>query len=389
MSRHIDSLTPAQLCNRDVLLDLFPYLPEADLARAALVCRAWSVPARMSLYDTISFNTKSPRVTQLTWTLRTCPELRKIVRHLTYTSHYGDHEPPDWLALLPEGSLRTFNWGSKTMMICPGVILRLPAVRAVSKLVLHIHPWSETEDVWSAVQDMMHSPSLRSLSVGPFVAKHVSFPSGLRRFSVFAYSYTEQVKQLVMDPNTLLERFDAHIRNSDLCEARALMQDLRQYQTRLKHLTLISSVHWECMQIMEESLCSFPFLETLVCSSAVYASTLIFSLPPTIRSLTMIEGAFALHRSLNFTRVIRRCLASAEGESYQRRLPERITIVDVCMYDWELARPVKWEFAFAHRCMNELAGACTEAGVRLDWVGVKGEEYDHLQPYGIFRPYLV
>ena len=227
----------AQFCNGDVLLDLFPYLSEGDLAHAALVCRTWSAPARMTLYNTIAFDSSSPRATQLAWTLRTRPELRELVRHLIYTSHHGDPEPPDWLALLPEGGLSTLNWGCDGTPGHPGGILYLPAVRAVSKLVLHINPWSKTEDVWNAVQDVMHSPFLRSLSVGPFIATRVSFPSGLRRFSVCTDTYTEQIKRVVTDPNTQLERFDARIDGPGcLRDSHALMQDLRRCQSRLKHL---------------------------------------------------------------------------------------------------------------------------------------------------------
>ena len=387
MSRRSDHPSPGQPCNGDVLLDLFLYLSEGDLAHTALVCRTWSAPAHMTLYNTISFDSSSPRATQLAWTLRTRPELRELVCHLIYTSHHHDPEPPDWLALLPEGSLRTLNWGSDTFIDLPADVFRLPAVRTVSKLVLHINPSSKAEDIWSAIQDMMLNPSLHSLSVGPRVAERVSLPSGLKHFSVFAPAYTEQVKRLVTDPDTQLERFDACIGQRDV---RALMQDLRRCQTRLKHLTFITGVnHWQYTSLMGESLHSFPLLETLVCSSTVCSPDLLLHLPPTVRSLTILARAFARHRCLDFTRAVRDCLAKTERGSSQRRLPESVAIVEVCMRSWQLARPVTQDLAHELQRMDELADVCMAAGTRLDWVGVKDKEFDYLLPYSFYRPYLV
>ena len=378
----------AQSCNGDILLDLFPYLSESDLAHAAVICRAWSAAARISLYNTISFNSKSSRATQLTWTLRTHRQLRELVRHLDYTSHQGDPEPPDWLALLPDGSLRTFIWGSNAIIFRPGDILCLPAVRAVSKLVLHIDPSSKTEGVWSAVQDAAHSPSLLSLSVGPSIAQWISFPSGLKRFSVLDFAYTESIKRLVTDPNTQLERFDAYI-GYPLCNAHAIMQDLCMCQTRLKHLSLITNV--TCQYIpLDKSLRSFPFLETLVCSSAICSLDLLLHLPPTIRSLTVFVRAFA--RDFNFTRAIKDYLASTEAGSCQRRLPETITIVDLTTYSWELAKPAATKYiALGHQRMDDFADVCAAVGIRLDWFGVRemAESDDYLRPYMSSRPYLI
>ena len=381
------SSSAAQSCNGDILLDLFLYLSEGDLAHAALVCRAWSAPARMTLYSTISFDNSSSQATQLACTLHARPELRELIRHLIYISHPGNSEPPDWLALLPEGTLRTLNWGSDIFIVSPADILRSPAVRTVSKLVLHIEPSSKTEDIWSAIQDMMYSPSLHSLSVGPYITERVSFPSGLKHFSVFTYTYTEQVKRLVTDPDTQLERFDAYIGQRDV---RALMQDLRRSQTRLKHLTFITGVnHWQYIPLMEESLHSFPLLETLVCSSAVCLPDLLLHLPLTVRSLTILARAFARQRCLNFTQAVRDRLADAERGPCRRRLPESITIVEVCKRSWQLARPITQDLAHDLQRMDELADVCMAAGIHLDWVGIKDEEYNYLLPYSFYRAYLV
>ena len=143
------------------------------------------------------------------------------------------------------------------------------------------------------------------------------------------------------------------------------------------------------MTLMEESLHSFPYLETLVCSSAVCSSDILLHLPPTVRSLTIIERAFASHRCPDFTKAMRDCLAGTEGRPCQRRLLESIAIVDVYKGRWHLARPVEQSYACEHQRMDKLADVCADAGIDLAWVAGSELEAEYLRPYGVCRPYLV
>lgn len=379
-------MSAAQSCNGDILLQLFSCcdLSTSDLSQAASVCRAWSAPARITLYRSIVFDVDSPRVDQPSSTLYTSSELREAIRHLVYRSHHTAPNPEhvQWLARLPEHSLRTFHLDFRWLSTGNLDILRSPAVRTVPNLILHV--LSRTDDTRDVARSLVsNNPYLRTLSLGWGVRTPLGIPSGarLQRLSVYLEvgDYEVELKRVITDPSTRLERFDVYI-NEQQAEPRglmahALMEDLRRSHTRLtlKHLSFLTHDLTRCYEpLVDESLASFPRLETLACSMPVSSPELLLCLPPSVRSVTRIGFGCAQRRGRVFTKAIKD--RSASRKQGERWLLESLTVVETTIPSECIVRPILKSYLPEQRTMDALADVCGEAGIVFQWVGGWGDE---------------
>ncbi|TBU58139.1 hypothetical protein BD310DRAFT_959103 [Dichomitus squalens] len=103
----------------DILRQVFDEISLlADLAAAALVCRRWTEPAQMALYQRpLSFVlakplSEIPTTTSLfAHTMETCPHLRPLLRDISLIlSSYYTKERTGWLQLIPENTICKFKY---------------------------------------------------------------------------------------------------------------------------------------------------------------------------------------------------------------------------------------------------------------------------------------
>lgn len=347
-------VSAAQSCTGDVLLQLFPSLSQADLARIALVCRSWSAPARITLYSSITFDLLSSRASELARTLRTCPNLRGAIRNLVCKATKEEPEQVDWLALLPEHSLKAFHWESTSLQ--SGEVLLYPAVRTAQRLVIRVI-WLESEAAAEALRSSFCSPWLQSLFTD-YVPERAVFRSGLKKLGIHSRAYCPELRRAVTDPHMQLERLDVDI--LDLRELYALMQDLCVHQRCLKHLTLMTVHGWilQTMPLVEEIINSFPQLETLVCGPVIFTEKIISHLPPTVQSLTCLTYGFTYTFAPYFLREIK------NSRELKGHLPKNFTVV-------QLGPRARQEQSWQHNPaekerVDQLIIACETAGVSFD-----------------------
>ncbi|EKM51293.1 uncharacterized protein PHACADRAFT_263330 [Phanerochaete carnosa HHB-10118-sp] len=338
----------------------------------------------MTLYRSIVFDINSPQLASLTWTLNTCPQLREAIRHLVYKTFSRNLNPGfehlHWLAQLPEHSLRTFHLDYQ-ISFTSGDILRCPAVRTAPTLVLHIDP--QTIDAWEAARSLVRSPYLRSLSVGMRLQAWLQIPASPNMHTLSLHlsraDYRWKFQPVITDPCVRLDRFDVYVRKPVLQPLKTynLMQDLRQYQAGLKHLSFLN-YDWDSLcepALIDESLSSFPRLETLVCSVPVSTPELLMRLPPTVRSVTCMGYRCAELRGEAFTKAVWDHHDSVKQGTGRRWLLESLTMIDMGLCSGNIARPIQKDLVPQLQMMDELAKVCAEAGIMLEWIGGK----DYLQ----------
>ncbi|KAI0328140.1 hypothetical protein GY45DRAFT_1022228 [Cubamyces sp. BRFM 1775] len=155
---------PAPL-QEDLLHLIFEHTscPET-LAYAALVCRAWVIPAQVALYKDIQYSPLTPcrKDALLARTLRSRPHLLRFVRRLslvTLWTHSPTPELCDWIALIPMHHLRDFLWTWERGYLLSS-FLSLPALQTTRNIDLRGRLYTLT-----AVQSILDLPHLEVLSL--------------------------------------------------------------------------------------------------------------------------------------------------------------------------------------------------------------------------------
>ncbi|KAH9898209.1 hypothetical protein C8Q73DRAFT_391028 [Cubamyces lactineus] len=180
---------PAPL-QEDLLHLIFEHTPCPEtLAYAALVCRAWAVPAQAALYKDIQYSPLAPcrRDALLARTLRSRPHLLRFVRRLslvTMWTHSPTPELCDWIALIPMHHLRDFLWTWERGHLLPS-FLSLPALQTARNIDLRGRLYT-----LSAVQSVLDLPHLKSLSLelsGDEQGSLTRSSPMLRHLSIIAY----------------------------------------------------------------------------------------------------------------------------------------------------------------------------------------------------------
>ena len=149
--------TRAARLGDDVLFQIFYHLDtDAALCVAALVCRAWTLPAQVLLYNTICytpcdhsdpadppFSVARSSASLLARTMHTSPHLTHLVRFLSLSLslHTGTHavvrEDVEWLHRLPAHGLARFRYTWASEHTFDPHVLVAPAIRTVPHFIAH------------------------------------------------------------------------------------------------------------------------------------------------------------------------------------------------------------------------------------------------------------
>ncbi|KAI0830499.1 hypothetical protein BC628DRAFT_1354246 [Trametes gibbosa] len=134
------------------------------LAHAAVVCRAWTVPAQSALYKEIEYSplAHTPRETLLARTMRTRPHLLCLVRRLSLVTMWTHSPTPDlceWIKRIPADRLQDFRWTWERGHPLPS-LLGTPAMRGTRHVELKGSLYSI-----GSIQPILDLPYLQSLSL--------------------------------------------------------------------------------------------------------------------------------------------------------------------------------------------------------------------------------
>ncbi|KAI0696887.1 hypothetical protein C8T65DRAFT_663119 [Cerioporus squamosus] len=163
--------------NDDVLSELMLYIGPKEQAIAARVASYWTGPAQRALYRSITFDTceKAPDSSgqRLVRTLRSHPHLWALVRQLSiHSARDEERRIPgrsarpedrfsqlDWVALLPQGTLRNFTYICSPRDTLIHELLQKDAIRTISHLT------ANGPDTFPALKACFELPMLETLEL--------------------------------------------------------------------------------------------------------------------------------------------------------------------------------------------------------------------------------
>lgn len=288
--------------NEDIYLELLPHLPPSGLASAACVCTGWLAASRSLLYRRLTYDVFSPTVWKLENTLRTCPHIRGLLRHLVLAGLQYHNLPAsglfDWIALLDANSLDCVDLAIR---FCDSLdsrrVQKFPAIRTAAQLILR-----ENSVVFWNIDDLLTSPRMDSLSLPIFKPPSVHGMLKLKRLTISLYPQlplTAVVPILeAIDPLYHLDRFD--LRTTWMSgppgtphdgNFRPLTQVLQRHLPSMTYFSVFSpQLEISDSPFMDEMILAMSSVRSLCCGYGTYSPVLFARLPPTLRDLTLGWG---------------------------------------------------------------------------------------------------
>ena len=292
------------LCE-DVLYRIFEVVAEhtsrfPDWAAAALVCRTWTRPAQVAMYNTFTFymsKFSNPRWDGFILSMETYTHLRPFLRHLTLWS-FSDtvEERTKWMKLLPEHGLQTFQYSWCQHRPLPSV-LDIPCVRTVTQLNLRGHM---TTKMMKACCECRFLQTLCITFYDPLLDDsevELTPPSSLKHLvAIMLYANIPSAYSLIVACAPQLSTFALHAPLSSMQRHRAsLAHTLLTRTSLLTEFTLIdlspSNLVLEPAQpLTDELVLRNPSLERVHCPEGTYSEQFFQRLPATLRVLELALG---------------------------------------------------------------------------------------------------
>lgn len=253
-------LEPKIRWNVDILGGILSDIEGADnLYHAALVCWDWALAARIPLYQRLVCNTNRRSAPLLTRTLRSCPHLCVLVRHLTLNLFLTKRDVTilDWLKLLPEHSLHGFDiLASEEDQLLAQSILHLPCIQTIRHFKGR-GKWISSESLPQCFQ-LRHLKSLSldlPYNLRPSIFALENATSHFSSFHLTIPQYYPFISQCLAMFGRQLERFEVLIRSGALegSQITELITAFRQHTPHLRHFT--AQTYWKP---------AFPFLDDVM-----------------------------------------------------------------------------------------------------------------------------
>ena len=306
---------PASCLNDDTLHHIFYYLEtDRSLCVAALVCKAWTKPAQVFLYNTVCYyawdlpsDPAAPSRSKLfARTMHSAPQLASLIRYLSvHTIGESTRSQIEWLYSLPAHGLTRFRYMWEPQSPYNSYVLHAPAVHTVTHFIAHgpqnpdslreilSLPLLETLEVslidcdeeanrddWASRTSS--APRLRKLVIRVYF---ISCPVALSLFTAFAPQLS------AFQLHALYEIFHPHHQWSVAFVS---------FASHLKQLVLSGSIRWtkEGRPFMDDLIRRTGSLELIRCPEGSYTDSFFRHFPISVVTLELyVSQARFAHES--------------------------------------------------------------------------------------------